>query len=285
MATRHMGIETYLSVCAIYRDEAEYLREWIEFHRLVGVERFFLYNNRSTDAHEQVLAPYLEDGSVELRDWPVFPGQVAAYDHCLETHRDTTRWIAFIDTDEFLFSPTGKSLREILAELEPWPGVGVNRLRFGTSGHRTKPNGLVIENYLLRALPLRYLIKTIADPSRTVRCLTAHTFEYTDGWAVDENQRPLDPNREAPGLSDGAGRAYTESFTVARLRINHYLTKSEAEHRTRSQRRQADTGEPRRNPAVKLSNFARERDEAILHYVPELRKRMSKLPPIGARLG
>jgi hypothetical protein len=26
----------YLSICAIFKDEAPYLPEWIEFHRLVG---------------------------------------------------------------------------------------------------------------------------------------------------------------------------------------------------------------------------------------------------------
>ena len=40
----------YLAICTIYRDNAPYFREWIEFHRLVGVERFFLYNNRSDDS-------------------------------------------------------------------------------------------------------------------------------------------------------------------------------------------------------------------------------------------
>ena len=39
---------TYLAASTIYRDDAEYLPEWIEFHRLVGVERFFLYDNGST---------------------------------------------------------------------------------------------------------------------------------------------------------------------------------------------------------------------------------------------
>ena len=47
---------SYLSICAVYRDEAPYLREWVEFHRLVGVERFFLYNNDSVDEHREVLA-------------------------------------------------------------------------------------------------------------------------------------------------------------------------------------------------------------------------------------
>ena len=52
-------------------------------------------------------APYIEDGTVELNDWPLFPGQVQAYNDCIERHREDSRWIAFVDIDEFLFSPTG----------------------------------------------------------------------------------------------------------------------------------------------------------------------------------
>ena len=52
----------YLAACTIYRDDAAYLAEWIEFHRLMGVERFFLYDNGSTDNHREVLAGYLAEG-------------------------------------------------------------------------------------------------------------------------------------------------------------------------------------------------------------------------------
>ena len=38
-----------VSICAIFKNEAKYLREWIEFHKIVGVEHFYLYNNFSTD--------------------------------------------------------------------------------------------------------------------------------------------------------------------------------------------------------------------------------------------
>ena len=40
----------YLSIWALYQDEAPYMREWIEFHRLMGVEHFFLYDHDSADA-------------------------------------------------------------------------------------------------------------------------------------------------------------------------------------------------------------------------------------------
>ena len=34
-----------LGVCAIFRDEARFLDEWISFHAGVGATHFYLYNN------------------------------------------------------------------------------------------------------------------------------------------------------------------------------------------------------------------------------------------------
>src|SRR5262245_48829439 len=61
-----------LSFCMIFQNDAPYLKEWIEFHRLVGGQHFYLYNNLSTDNYQEVLAPYIREGIVELIDWP-FP--------------------------------------------------------------------------------------------------------------------------------------------------------------------------------------------------------------------
>ena len=189
----------YLSVCAIYRDEADYLAEWVEFHRLVGVERFFLYNNFSEDHHREVLAPYVEEGIVTIRDWPVLDGrvgQIPAYNDCLRWHRHDSRWIAFIDLDEFLFCPGGEPLPSVLADYEQWPAVAVRWAMFGTSGHKTKPPGLVIENYRRRIdFDGDINMKTVADPTRVTTCLSAHHFGYPYLSAVDENHFPV-PGRE-----------------------------------------------------------------------------------------
>ena len=48
-----------LSVVAIMKNEGPYLREWIEYHKLVGVEKFYLYNNGSTDDTVEILSPYV----------------------------------------------------------------------------------------------------------------------------------------------------------------------------------------------------------------------------------
>src|SRR5207248_10986601 len=57
-----------LAICAIFKNEAPYLREWIEFHRLVGVSHFYLYRNGSTDDWEPVLRPYIGDGIATIVD-------------------------------------------------------------------------------------------------------------------------------------------------------------------------------------------------------------------------
>ena len=183
----------YLSVGAIYFDETTYLREWIAFHRIVGVEKFFLYDNGNADDHLEVLAPYLDDGTVVVHEWPMRPGQMPAYDHCLRTYEGESRWIAFLDLDEFLFSPTYRPLPEILVDYERHPAVAVNWAMFGTSGHRARPPGLTIETHDYRKeYPEFEQIKCIVNPRRTERALSPHAFAYRDGFAVNERHIPIE---------------------------------------------------------------------------------------------
>jgi Glycosyltransferase family 92 len=260
---------SYLSVCTIYRDQADALAEWIEFHRLVGAERFFLYDNFSSDSHREVLAPYIEEGTVVLHEWAVeFPeALMTAFDHCIEQHRAESRWIAFLDIDEFLFSPTFEPVATLLTEYEQWPGVGVNWAVFGSSGHRTPPPGLVIENYLHRAAEQTRPIKSIVDPSRTLRCLNAHHFAYREGAgsAVDENKRPIEG-------------WITESTSFAKLRVNHYTTKSEADAERKMELWSKHTTRPlaKEEWVRKATELNEVLDETITYYVPALREALAR---------
>jgi len=271
--------KNYLSVCAIYKNEARYLQEWLEFHRLVGVERFYLYDNGSTDAHLDVIGPYVDEGVVVLREWPLPHGQHAAYDDCLREHWTESRWIAFFDVDEFLFSPTRKALPDVVRAYERHPGLVVNVIPFGTSGHRDPPEGLVIENYTQRIRHPPRTVKSIVDPRRATRCWGAHHFRYLqatyrvgdvgldrmvylDVYPVDENQHVVDPD-------------HTRDFTSSILRLNHYFTKSENEYRAKWAKARADTGRLRA-PLTKahLDSLSEVRDESIKTYVPAAREAM-----------
>ena len=255
----------YLAACSCLGYDTTYLLEWIEFHRLVGFERFFLYNNGDREAQRELLQPYVEEGVVVLYEWTLFPPQIAAARHCLAAHREDARWIAFFDTDEFLFSPTGMPLPVLLTSYEPWPGIGVNGANFGTSGHREKPPGLVIENYLNRLADSH--IKLIVDPRRTADCITPHNFTYKEGFAVDENGYPI----------VGAQTSY---ISFSRFRLNHYFTKSEAEFRTKATRNRPDFGTERDPERLgrQLEALTRlgETDRDILQFVPSLRAALAR---------
>ena len=59
--------EFSLVVITLFKNNAPYLAEWLEFHHMLGVQRFVLYNHDSSDHYLDVLAPYLASGTVELR--------------------------------------------------------------------------------------------------------------------------------------------------------------------------------------------------------------------------
>jgi hypothetical protein len=257
----------------MYRDDASYLREWIEFHRLIGVERFFLYNNLSEDEHEQVLEPYVRDGTVVVHHVPVpFTGRVLARtaERCMREHRDDSRWIAFLDIDEFAFSPAGRPVSELLTEYERWPGICVPRLHFGSSGHIRRPPGLVLENFLERLDSPRmrwrgFQVKTIADPARVASCKGVHLFTYTEGFAVDENHEPLD------------GSQMERPVSFERFRINHYATKSEEEYRRKIALWEKGASPREWSPAQeeRLHRLSQVRDDAITIYLPALREALA----------
>ena len=57
----------YLALCCIIKDEKiEYVREWLDFHSLIGVEKFFLYDNQSQVPLRQSLKSYVAQGKVTI---------------------------------------------------------------------------------------------------------------------------------------------------------------------------------------------------------------------------
>lgn len=128
-----------VSLCMIFKNEAPYLREWLEYHILLGVDHFYLYNNNSDDDFAEVLSPYIREGRVTLVDWERNYCQVGAYEHCYKASREETRWLGFIDADEFLnLSFEAGDAKTFFAKYEAWPSLFLFWRMFGTSGVMTE---------------------------------------------------------------------------------------------------------------------------------------------------
>ena len=80
----------YLSLCLICKDENDYLPEWLDYHILMGVDRFYIYDNESRISLRESLADYIARGWAVVMNIPGKAAQLFAYDHCLQI------WIKYI---------------------------------------------------------------------------------------------------------------------------------------------------------------------------------------------
>lgn len=274
--------EYELAIAAIVKNEGFYLQEWIEFHRLVGCTKFFIYDNNSTDNTKSILNFYQEKGIVEWIDWPHFTPwlntQQMAYLHAIYKSRGKARWLALIDADEFVFSPENKRLTSFLSNYEDLPAIMIYWDMFGTSGHEVRPKGLVIENYTHR-LDINHpdntftpLSKSIVQPLR-INAITSPHYFLTDHWPIlgyDENRTPL--------------TKVSDIHPQQNIRLNHYYTKSSEDWNNRISRPWASRGnridqkssgimKSYRNAFQQIHKYETE-DTSILKFLPDLKKRL-----------
>src|SRR5271155_856059 len=103
-----------LSVCGIAKNEQHGLREWVNYHRLVGVEHFYIYDNDSTVPVRQTLAKEIATKYVTCIEYPGPSKQMPAYTDCLRQFGADNQWIAFIDCDEFLLPKKTDRVLDVL---------------------------------------------------------------------------------------------------------------------------------------------------------------------------
>lgn len=240
----------FLSICTVIRNEGPYFEEWVRFHRLQGVEHFYIYLNSSVGEDLETNAVVLKQQEIG-KDITIVrqPGkrqQCICFQHCLQVFGHESEWIAFIDTDEFLWSPTIDNVQAVLRidwfkhlTKENTAGIAVHWVMFGSNGHKEKTDGLVIERFTRRAGSVNNHVKSIVRPRYIKSCGSdPHSFLPKEGFTIiDERGVVLPPN-------------YANSTTGSAdiLRINHYHTKSRAEFFSRK------LGNPDANSARKYNH-------------------------------
>jgi hypothetical protein len=207
-----------LALCSCFQHDAKYLKEWIEYHKLVGVQHFYLYNNLSNDNYYEILKEYIERGEVELFEYPVSDytvGQNYCYTDAVIRATGKARWLILADSDLFFVPLIENDLVSFLKPYENYGGVTVNLYNFGSNGVYTlAPGQLMIEHLFKREAALNHHVKTIVKPHRTVLVPNPHYALYKPGYyAVDENFRPI----EGP---------YNYTYPCKKIQINHYLCRT-----------------------------------------------------------
>lgn len=216
-------IKYNFAVVIIVKNEAQYLKEWLNYYLSLGVDHFYIYDNGSDDNILEIVDLYKK--KVTYTKFLGIAKQMDAYNDALNKYGKACRYMAFLDADEFIYiKDEKKGLFELLEEYFADKNVGglaINWQIFGSSNLEKKPQGLLTDNFVYRSqtdfIKNRH-IKSIISPAKTVGFMNdPHGAYYLPGYyAINEKKE----------IVNGP---FTKSVNTNVIRINHYFTKSKAE--------------------------------------------------------
>jgi len=221
---RAAGQRPSLAIVTCIKNEGEDLVEWLCYHRHIGVSRFVIYDNLSTDATQRILEALPFQDEITILSVSDESAQDFAFRDAVKRFRNSLDWATFLDGDEFIVPLGEASIIDKLAEFEERgiDGFGICWRVFGSSGHIDRPPGLVTESFTRRApdnfAPNRH-VKSAVRLKAVEGMANQHYFRLNGTYRLDDGSAlPPDFKGIAPRAS------FTQGFA-----IHHYITKSRAQ--------------------------------------------------------
>ncbi|MGD8177146.1 glycosyltransferase family 2 protein [Marinimicrobium sp. ARAG 43.8] len=241
-----------IGIGAIFRNEREYILEWIEWHRMAGFRHFYLADNRSNDGTRQLLEALSDLGVVDLTYQPILatPSQVTAYHRLAQKALGVVEALLYIDADEFVFHDEygrGKE-HEAIARLMKDESVGVaaiNWRTFGSSGlvkyepkpviqrftHCARDSGKLCANQHVKSV---VRVRNIVSTGPHI-CRVTDNLRYVDTQGKEIDDFIVAENGQEVKSSQCEGR--TARVRPGPLRVHHYVIKSKDEYLSKKRSR------------------------------------------------
>ena len=263
----YMPHKYYLSIAAIMKNEKPYLKEWIEYHLLQGVEHFYLCDNDSTDGTREYLEPYIKNGLITYIELSGADKQLVCYNQIVQQYKEDTTWLALIDLDEFLVPIKAKNMKQFLKEFSDASQVSLYWMNYGDNGIFKRDGGLVTETFTAHSRALNHTVKSIIRPNKVIdfNAKWSNHWVKVSGRSVNEYHQPVN---------------YMLGFNISadKARINHYIIKSFAEFMYKKSR-----GHPDRSKVDYAYYFYHNEndisnDNIMERFLPILKRKMEISP-------
>jgi len=223
-----------LGICLISRNDNLDIKEWLDYHKSIGVKGVMIIDNNSTHPLLNEVHDYVKSGFVvdyfffAKRMYP--NNQFWAYTQCLKSRGRDFDFMAFIDSDEFIVvGDKSKRITEVLKEYMGYGGLTLNWLNYNSNGYYARPPGGVIPNYSKCYKEVH--VKSIVETKYTEACLNPHYCAYKPGYrAIDTNRSPV------TSAFNPANHSEPDTSLYKVLHINHYNLKSYEDFRTKMKR-------------------------------------------------
>lgn len=217
-----------VAICAIFKNEAQYLDEWINYHLIVGIDHFYMYNNNSEDDYLSVLQKYIDQGVVTLIQWEKNQAQMECYVDCINRFKDETNWLGFIDIDEFINPIDEDNVYSFLKPFEKKYGSVVIYWKFfGTSHLKDRDRkGLVCEDFTICWPKYSNIGKCFLNTAYDIDVKNHLICLHHRLWTI-RGKHSVPPVNQLSKFDIEFHHKVKKHFPI---QINHYFTKSYAEY-------------------------------------------------------
>lgn len=221
----------HTSVCLLIKDENEFLEEWLDNYWNIGVEHFYIYDNKSKTPILETLKSIKNGFYIDKCDVVLFTEythmQYECYEHCLMHFGKDSKWIGFLDTDEFVeFTDGTQDIKEFLngEEFQNKCAVWIPWQIYGANGHIEKPQGGMRKNYTTPSIDPFGLWGKIFVRTDYVKKVYVHAADslYNCYDSVEQMGAHL-AGRLYGKITEYAKKGYD---IYPRVKINHYVTRS-----------------------------------------------------------
>jgi hypothetical protein len=230
-----------LAIMAIFKNEQDYMEEWLDYHISQGFDCIYLYCNDSNLNKYPFLSKPKYTPYIKLIDWVNKQNiglntiQRQAYTHCVQTYSYSTQFILMLDLDEFIvpikpFSKVSEYVNSLKSQWNNIKAFKIQRYDYGSNGHITKPFGSVMSNYKSHE-KICSSFKTLANTdyiNKKANFFGVHDFNY-----IPDKKGYIFNNYFGYHESGYPNSCKSNSINEIPLVINHYYTKSYQEYLSR----------------------------------------------------
>lgn len=167
-----------IALCAILKDELEFVREWVLYYRYIGINHFYLFDNED----KPMLKTHLKDlrSFVTVVHMPGFAKQYSAYQHFINHHSKKSDWVLFVDGDEFIVlkKKEWNTLQDMVMEstFDTAQLISFNWVYFGSNGHKRIPKRSLLASCTKRANEFDFHTKSMFRCHCLVKPKNPHVF-------------------------------------------------------------------------------------------------------------
>ena len=211
-----------VALVCIAKNEDNYIEEWINYHKKIGFDDIFIYQNdwRYVNDHPNVIKIEF-DGVLQ---------QENSYNEFLKSYKSQYNWAMFLDVDEFLVLHKHNNIKDFLEEYKDHKAVAICWANFGDNGH----TNVVDDEYSV----IKRFTKRDSNASQYIKSIVNLSYDFHMAIHFPVEIEMVDTKFNKFDLQN-----IYKSIEIAQ--INHYFCKTYPEFIQKIERGRADSSFPR----------------------------------------